>query len=434
MRSLLAAVLLLAPASLAWAQSNATRADSAWAAGDRKLARRLYSEEIAANPDNSRAVFRLAKLSRNSAEALRLYQRYTALEPDDAWGWMAVGDQLTRLGRIREAFAAYDRAVKLRPDDPDILSGRARVQRASRARAPALEPVATYTRDSDGNRTSRIGVRVDWQAGPSGRLGVMGFVSRIGNGAVSHPLQEGWVRVALGTGRAAQFSLNAGAARLQRGPALPAWITPVAESRLRLRAPRQGPALELRADRRPLAATPLLVENQALRSEARVTAELPLGPLRLRAGGRAASIKALDQTNTRWMADGALVVPLGWQGEFSLQYHRIHYARPTTLGYFAADRVETLEAGSYAELERKGVSLAFDLGVGAQRLQEFGTGLGPWRLALRGWSYVAIAVAPGGELRLELEGYDAPFAPEGVSSSLHWRSLSLSAGVRWAFR
>ena len=69
-----------------------------------------------------------------------------------------------------------------------------------------------------------------------------------------------------------------------------------------------------------------------------------------------------------------------------------------------------------------------------QRLQEFGAGTGPWRFTLRGWGYLAVPFAPGREVRLELEGYDAPFAPEGVTTSGHWRFISVSAGVRWAFR
>src|SRR2546422_9224497 len=71
------------------------RADSAFAAGSTRTAARNYGAVLAADPDNSRAVFRLAQLSRGDpAVALQLFQRYVRLEPSDPWGYMAVGDVL----------------------------------------------------------------------------------------------------------------------------------------------------------------------------------------------------------------------------------------------------------------------------------------------------------------------------------------------------
>ena len=60
------------------------RADSAFAAGSTRSAARNYGAVLAADPDNSRAVFRLAQLSRGDpAVALQLFQRYVRLEPSD---------------------------------------------------------------------------------------------------------------------------------------------------------------------------------------------------------------------------------------------------------------------------------------------------------------------------------------------------------------
>jgi hypothetical protein len=436
MRALIAAGFLLSFGAIpAAAQSAGMRADSAWEAGQLELARRLYEGELAANPDNSHAVFRLAQLSPDPHLALRLYQRYTVLEPDDAWGWMALGDELARLGRTREALAMYDRAGKLRPLEPDVAIGRARILTLRATRAPALEPSVGYSRDSDGNRTSRLGLRADWEVGEGTRLGVSGSAASIGDGVTSHRIQEGSLRLSHGSGGRSRFTVDAGGVRLERGLAGNTWLTAVGEARLRWHAPGRahGMLLDLRAQRLPLGTTPLLIENRGIRNEARAIAELPVGPLKLRGGGRVGSITALSESNTRWAVDGALVLPLGWQGELSFQYHRLHYDRPSNVGYFAPRRVESIEGGSYAELAGQGVSLAFDLGAGAQRLQEFGAGTGPWRLALRGWAYVAVPFAPGRELRLELEGYQAPFAPEGVTTSEHWSYFAVSSGVRWSF-
>src|SRR5688572_19217492 len=116
MRCLLARVLGGLSAALAAATAHAqpamlARADSAFAAEDRSLARHLYEQVLRVNPQQSRAVFRLAQLEHAPERALTLYQRYTELEPRDPWGHMAQGDQLARLGNARDAMAAYDRAA-----------------------------------------------------------------------------------------------------------------------------------------------------------------------------------------------------------------------------------------------------------------------------------------------------------------------------------
>jgi hypothetical protein len=176
----------------------------------------------------------------------------------------------------------------------------------------------------------------------------------------------------------------------------------------------------------------MLVANHAVRSEARAMFELPLGPFRMRTGGRAGSIVTSGSSTTRWAADAVVAIPIGWQAEISTQYHRMHYARTASAGYFAPDRVETVEGGAYVDVEGGKATFAFELGAGAQRIQPQAAVVGPWRLALRGWGEVTIPFGPGRALRLELEGYDAPFAPDAVATSATWRYLSLSAGVRWA--
>ncbi|HTL05672.1 MAG TPA: hypothetical protein VL241_07980 [Gemmatimonadales bacterium] len=495
MRARLAFALLLGAAPGLAAQGSAG-ADSAWEAGDRPLAQRRYEALLAANPQDSHATFRLAQLAADPRRALRLYRRYVTLEPRDAWGWMALGDQLGRMRRRGDALAAYQHAEQLRPDGRDLAIGRARILsragqsgaaaaqfegwaaehhsdaevwqqagqewrragrpghaarafaqavaagapgaapqllRARAAHAPAVEPTVEYLRDSDGNRTGRLGLRADWAVRDGTRLGAAGSVASISDGSISHRLHQGSLRLSLGAPRFL-VNLAAGGARFERGAAGPARLRSTGELRLRLRAAAPGgPSLDLRAQRGPLGTTPLLVEQLGMRNEAKALAELPFGPLRLRGGGRFGVLQLLGETNTRWGGDGMLVLPLGWQAELSAQYHRLQYSSPARLGYFAPKRVETVEGGTYAELEGP-LTLAFDLGAGVQRLQEFGEGPGPWRLTLRGWSALGIPFAPGRELRFELEGYDAPFAPEGVSTSARWKSLAVSAGIRWAFR
>src|SRR5688572_28501143 len=64
------------------------RADSAYAHGERVLARQLYNEALTSDSRQSRAIFRLAQLDDSPERSLALYRRYIALEPGDPWGHM----------------------------------------------------------------------------------------------------------------------------------------------------------------------------------------------------------------------------------------------------------------------------------------------------------------------------------------------------------
>ncbi len=225
------------------------RADSAFVAEDRDSARRLYAEALALDSTLSRAVFRLAQLSNSPREQLALYRRYQALQPRDAWGYMAEGDVLGRLRRFDEGLAAYARAETIAPDERDVAVGRARLlERAGRSShamaeltrwtarhaddgeawdlmgrsalrsgrpraaerafaraesagqvrgaadrrayaralaAPAVEPIVGYQRDSDGNRATRVGGVADVMVRDGTRLGIGVERLTIGDGVTS---------------------------------------------------------------------------------------------------------------------------------------------------------------------------------------------------------------------------------------------------------
>jgi len=138
-----------------------TRADSAFAAEDRALARRLYEEVVRANPEHSRALFRLGQLEPSPDKALVFYERYVALEPRDPWGHMALGDHLARMGRFDEGLASYTKAQELAPNERDVVIGRARIEsRAGRSKrwrpGPRLTRVmAKHGTSSDVNSCAR---------------------------------------------------------------------------------------------------------------------------------------------------------------------------------------------------------------------------------------------------------------------------------------
>jgi len=403
------------------------QADTAFKDENRALAEKLYRQVLELDPYQSRAVYRLGQLSGNDEAALVWFLRYAKLEPDDAWGWVAVGDKSLRLGKAVEAKNAFAKAAGLEPKDSDI---RERLAGARLLAAPGIEPLVGYERDSDANRTWRAGLGIDTAIRGGFRLGVRAWRASISDGFSSARVDSAILRLEGRPSREVRTDLSFGLSRLGI-PETSSWTTPVADLRLRWRKPDGGPAVDFRAQRMALGTTPLLVANQAMRNEARLTLELPLGALRARVGGRAGQIRTLvEEPNARLQGDAALVLPFGWQGEVSIQYHRLGFSRATAAGYFAPQRVETIEGGTYWELGGDGrASLAFDLGAGIQRLAEQEELPGPWKLALRGWGRLAVDLAPGVQWRVEAEAYSAPFAPVGAVTTPNWRFFSVTTSL-----
>jgi hypothetical protein len=210
------------------------------------------------------------------------------------------------------------------------------------------------------------------------------------------------------------------------------WSTAALDARLRWRAPN-AVALELRGQQLPLGTAPQLVHNRVTRREARAQLELPTGPVRVRAGTRAALLEASGESRNRRM-DGtvAIVAPLGSSAEVSAAYRHITFQRASLAGYFAPRLAQSLEGGSYFELAGDSpVSLAADVGGGMQRLARHGEPLGVWKPTFRAWAYSALSLGTARALWAEIEAYDSPFAPAGVSTAPSWRFLSLAAGLRW---
>lgn len=260
------------------ASSVLARAESAFVAEDRELARRLYAESLALDSTLSRAVFRLAQLSNSPREQLALYRRYQALQPRDAWGFMAEGDALARLRRFDEGLAAYARAETIAPDERDVAVGRARLlARAGRSgqamaeltrwterhasdgeawdllgraalrsgrpgaaerafaraesagqvrgaadrrayarglAAPAVEPMVGYQRDSDGNRATRLGGVADVMVRDGARLGIGAERLTIGDGVTSTDGVSAFGKLSSRVSPGARLDVQGGAVRL----------------------------------------------------------------------------------------------------------------------------------------------------------------------------------------------------------------------------
>jgi tetratricopeptide (TPR) repeat protein len=435
----------------------------------------------------------------NPTEAARLFQRYVALEPSDPWGYMALGDALARAGRYDAALRWYDRALHLAPGERDAVVGRARVLARARrtdaaivayrqwlashpgdaeawgelarealragrpdlsaqalervqtlapnsvaarrlilaraAAAPALTPLVSGSHDSDGNATLRLGGSADLAARDGVRFGVAASRERIGGGAVSTGLSDFALRAAWRPRAALQLEGAAGATALDAAAGAGGAVVPTGQLRLRWRAPAGGPALDLRAQRSVLDATPLLVTNRVVRSELGSMVELPVGAaVRLRGIGRAAALSDSADLNHRVTLAGVVAVAATPGVELSGQFHQIRYDHATAAGYFAPHLAQLMEVGSYLEFETaRGALFSCDLGAGVQRVALQGAAVGPWRRALSLYSLIILPVAAGRDLKLEVDAEDSPIASEAArNGGGPWRYLAASLSLRWA--
>jgi len=444
--ALFSIVVLLLAAGLA-AQTPAKdllkKAKEAFDDEDRDLARELYLKVIELDPEESDAYYRLGVLADDPEEAVAWLKQYAELEPKDAWGWLALGDKLLKIGRTIEAREAYGTAARLAPEAEDIRDGLGRGRSAS---AIQLVPIGGYAGDSDKIKAWTYGLEGSAPLRGGFRLGAR-FRRTDLRGAFSRTSMDDYVVTVAGRPRAA-MTLSAMAGLAEYGmvklPNVPpagqaalnrtgnnGWTTPQGEFRFRWRPAGNGPSADVRLQRLPYATSPQLAFNRAVADDARLIAELPVGPLKVRGQGRISLIETRAEANNRRLETAAILAyPFGWQGEISVQYHVLGFARASTAGYFAPRSVETVEAGTYWELGGEGDWTAeIDLGAGIQRLARQGESSGPWNTALRGWGYFAYDLTPTLQFRIEAEAYSAPFAPVGAVTGENWRYLSLSAGL-----
>ena len=237
---------------------------------------------------------------------------------------------------------------------------------------------------------------------------------------------------------AVRLSIDAGATRFDgsTNTSTP-WTAPRAKARIRARTSPGGLSMDLRAERGPIGFSPQLIANRALRSEGRLTLDVPLTVIRLRGTGWLGQFDAIGEpANRRAGAVLAVVAPLGsGRVQPSVNYRLGGFQRATVAGYFAPQRAETVEGGLYVEGSEDGPwSLAADLGGGMQRVTEHGGAPGTWSAVWRAWANAAFAIGPSRSWFLEVEAYDAPFALEGAATVGSWRFLSVSSGIRWSLR
>jgi tetratricopeptide (TPR) repeat protein len=314
------------------AATSLARADSTYATGDAPAAVRAYSAVLVIDPENSRATYRLADLQRHDpARALPLFRRYITLEPTDLWGYLAVADMLSRLGRSDEALRWSAEALRRGPTERDAVIGRARVLARARRTdaalaayrawldthprdaeawqelsrellragrpgdaasalersqaikpdpkvaqrlvvvrgiaAPAFTPLVAGSYDSDGNTIWRYGGALELGAAGPVRLGVLGSRTHVGDGITGADLDALALRTSWQPQAVLKFDATGGGTRIGAIGGSSPTWLATGQLRARWHAPASRLGLDLRADRSVIDASPLLVANHVVRGE-----------------------------------------------------------------------------------------------------------------------------------------------------------------------
>jgi hypothetical protein len=447
------------------------RGDSAWQAGDRRTAEREYAAVVEHDQRHSRAVYRLAELRRRRDldAAITLYRRYVMLEPGDAWGYLALGKALAARGDLDGSRTAFDHAIRLAPGERDMhAEARQELARARQRAAAWMEIALGGTGDSDGIHTWSTGFAI---ATPD--LGRARFVAFANRGAASDQLASRTsADIRFGTmlrpSAALSMEFSVGVQRIDRtfidtagaggpgpgpgggpgnGPGRPFMpigreptanrgrteLVPVGRARFLWRDPAGRLRLDARASRQILDASPYLVAQGVRRDEVGAEIDLRLiGPLRVRAFGRAGRVHNDAEANDRSIVGGAIAfVPERF--DISVRAQELSYGGPTGLAYFAPRYVRTVELTTYIERELGTVQLALDAGAGAQQVAGWTEMPANWAPTGRLWAQLSTPLGSRLSLGADVEGYDSRVGTDMPSFEVpagRWRYGSVRTWLR----
>jgi len=300
--------------------------------------------------------------------------------------------------------------------------------------APAFTVLVGGIRDSDRNATLRLEGAFEFPLSALVRLGAVAGHERVASGGANAGIDRVALRTAWRPFRHFDVAARVGVTRLDgaggTGGAGGATVAPTGEVRVRWR-----PGIDLRLRRDAVTASPLLVANRVVRTEGRATVLAPLaGAFKLRGIGGTAALSSTADVNHRNSLGGAVVLAVAPAGEVSALFHEVRFSHQSAVGYFAPRVVQTAEVATYLEHETAGSALfVLDCGVGVRRMAAWAAPLGPWGRALRLYALITTPMAPGRELRLELDGEDSAVATDVVTAA-RWRYGSAALSVRWAVR
>lgn len=96
---------------------------------------------IAEAQANPQANSQIVKGEHDIMKMIQQVEEKTKSDPNDAAAWVMLGKTYAVVGHWPEALAAYEKAMKLKPDVPSIMTGYAEALAVSRNRALAGEPI-----------------------------------------------------------------------------------------------------------------------------------------------------------------------------------------------------------------------------------------------------------------------------------------------------
>ncbi|HEX6064387.1 MAG TPA: tetratricopeptide repeat protein, partial [Longimicrobiales bacterium] len=199
-----------------------------------------------------------------SPQAIELFERYTRMEPDDAWGFLALAEALASAGRFGDAETALQRAETLAPGDDDVAIVKARVERARRAFLPAVKPTAYLTRDTDENTSVTFGAAGDAAVGATLRAGLAGGRTSTDDGVSSATIERGAATLAVKTA-SVRWEAEAGAARLNHARSR---TVAVGQTHLRWSPGTRGVTADVRVRQVPVTSAYSLISAETMLTEA----------------------------------------------------------------------------------------------------------------------------------------------------------------------
>lgn len=402
-------------------------------------------------------------------DAIAVYEQWLAHTPDDAEAWRELAAQRRRAGRYDEEIVALRRARAL--DDAPAAKRvvERNIARARNVGRGTIEPRLSGSRDSDGLTTSGAGLTITSPLLGRARLSATTSAGSAGDGAASRASQDLSLGVEYRPLAQLRLQFNGGIARADRsfidtmvtpaptspsGPGRggsgrlpigrPTTIGvsnvesfPVGNARLVWRKPGDAIAVDVRANRQLLDASPYLVAQGVLRDEASISLDLRLaGPMRVRGFGKFGNVHNGEESNGRQIFGGALAYAPGAY-ELSLRGQTMRYDTATALAYFSPRRVQTAELATYFERETdRGITVAMDLGAGAQQVTEWSSVAPGWSPAFHGWTQVVVPLNSTFALGTEIEAYDSRVGSDARAPTIgasRWRYASALVSLRVRF-
>jgi tetratricopeptide (TPR) repeat protein len=382
--------------------------------------------------DVYRGLGRILHTAGRRDELIENYEAWVEQQPKNAEAWLELGRARQQARRYAEAADAYAQSQAIKQDNRTY----ALLEGVLAETAFSLRPYVGNSADSDKNSITRLGLDTEWQLTERSRLGLHAERANVSDLTATGTADEFALFAKWQPRSFVSLEGLAGVAQLQAPITAAGQNTsshPLARLRFRWNSPANGPGMELRYVENPLVATPGLLAQPVELSEFKGAIEAPwFDAWRVRARGQSGLLKSATDTNNRTGYAFGPLYRLLPSAEIGVSYNELGYAHDAAAGYFAPQRVQTVELGTYIEYERLWpVVFTFDAGIGQQRFAKQGEAIGRWNPTYRLWAQISWTITPGVRLDLELEHSDSPLSGTAVAPASDWNSNSAILSLRF---